>query len=208
MTLRRAWVAVQAAWLLSVSGAAAGLDLDQQLGAIKSLRGDFVQEVRDSRGALKERAEGRFALARPGRFDWQYHTPAAPRLVSDGTTVWLYDVDLEQVTRRQLGEALGATPLALLAGTGKVSATHRVEPLPTQAGLDWVRLVPLASDAEFTEVLMAFRDQVPAVMQLHDRLGQKTVITLLRVELNARIPENTFQFVPPAGVDVIGLGGA
>ncbi len=207
MTLRGAWIAAQAAVLLSVSGTVSGLDLDQQLGAIKTLRGDFVQEVRDSRGALKERAEGSFALARPGRFDWHYLTPGEQRLVSDGTTVWLYDVDLEQVTRRRLGEALGATPLALLAGTGKVDETHRVEQLPTQAALDWVRLVPRASDAEFTEVLMAFRGQVPSVMELHDRLGQKTVITLLRVELNANIPEDTFQFEPPAGVDVIGLGG-
>lgn len=208
MALRGAWVALQAAWLLSVSGPAAGLDLDERLGAIKTLRGDFVQEVRDSRGTLKERAEGRFALARPGRFNWHYQTPAEQRLVSDGTTVWLYDVDLEQVTRRQLGEALGATPLALLAGTGKVGETHRVEQRPTRAGLSWVRLVPLASDAEFTEVLMAFRGQVPAVMELHDRLGQRTVITLLSVELNASIPQGTFQFEPPAGVDVIGLGGA
>ncbi len=207
MTGRHALAAGLMAWALLVSGGSSAQDVDQRLGAIRTLRGDFVQEVRDNRGALKERAEGSFALARPGRFDWHYQVPAEQRLVSDGTTVWLYDVDLEQVTRRQLGEALSATPLALLAGTGKVGQTHRVELLPAQSGLDWVRLVPLASDAEFTEVLMAFRGASPAVMELHDRLGQKTVISLLRVELNVPIPSTAFQFEPPEGVDVIGLGG-
>lgn len=207
MPARHMLAAGLAAWLLALPAGSKAFDVDQRLEAIDTLTGEFVQEVRDSRGALRERAEGEFALAKPGRFRWIYRVPAEQWLVSDGKTLWLYDVDLEQVTRRALGETLSATPLALLAGQASISETHRIEQLGSRDGLERVRLVPKAGDAEFIEVLLMFRGPLPAAMEFGDRLGQRTVIRFSGLAINPAIAPETFRFEPPVGVDVIGLGG-
>jgi chaperone LolA len=106
------------------------------LASTQSLRSSFVQEVRDGNGKLVQNAAGTFVLQKPGRFRWDYTTPAQA-IVSDGTRLWFYDADLAQVTVRRQREVLTQAPAMLLAGKGKVGAGFDAEELPAAGGLDW-----------------------------------------------------------------------
>ena len=89
-----------------VADAAAARRVEEALGGLSSLRAEFRQSVTDAQGQIIEQAEGTMALARPGRFRWDYRVPEQ-LIVSDGRTVWFHDVELEQVTIRAGRDRLG-----------------------------------------------------------------------------------------------------
>lgn len=189
-------------------GASASERLDRYLDGLTTLRADFQQEVLDASGALREQAAGRLAIAKPGRFRWDYRTPSEQLLVSDGRTVWLYDVDLEQVTRRAADKSLSATPAMLLSGQGKVSDTFSVAEGARAEGLEWVILTPRLGDTDFREVRLGFRGKQLERMDLADRLGQVTRIRYTAIEMNPELPADLFRFEVPPGVDVVGTAAA
>lgn len=173
------------------------------LGSLTTLRAEFHQSVTDARGRESERAEGTLALARPGRFRWDYHTPAQ-LIVSDGVTVWLYDIELEQVTVRPARDALAGTPAMLLVGQGDIEDQFVVTDLGRGEGLAWSLLMPRDADADFREVRLGFDGRELRRMRLFDRLGQTTEFEFRRIERNPRLDRALFTFTPPPGVDVVG----
>ncbi len=180
--------------------------LEAFLGSVRTLTAQFSQDVVDADGRLVESAQGDMALARPGRFRWDYREPYERVVVADGTRLWLYEADLEQVTVRALGAGLGETPAALL--TGERSALERFERVSEWSGEDlaWVKLRPRAADADFESVTIGFAGRTPVRLELADRLGQQTRIVLTDVRLDAPVPDARFRFEPPPGVDVIREG--
>jgi len=178
--------------------------VDRYLGGLTTLRAEFRQEVLDATGALRETAEGSLAISKPGRFRWDYRTPSEQLLISDGRTIWLYDVELEQVTRRATDQSLTATPAMLLSGQGKVSDSFRVTEGGRADGLEWAVLAPKLDDTDFREVRLGFRDNQLERMELSDRLGQLTRIRFSVIEMNPKLPADLFRFQVPAGVDVVG----
>jgi outer membrane lipoprotein carrier protein len=187
--------------------AAAALRIEKFLDELTSLRAEFRQTVTDAHDRVLERAEGTMALSRPGRFRWNYRVPEQ-QIISDGVTVWLYDVELEQVTVRAAGEALAGTPAMLLAGTGDLNKEFEITEAGTQEGLDWSRLTPRRPDSDFREVRLGFAGHELRRMTFFDRLGQTTELELLRLERNPRFDASLFKFEPPAGVDVVGRAPA
>jgi len=171
---------------------------------LSTLRADFRQEVLDSSGAVREQADGTLMLQKPGRFRWEYRHPSEQLLVSDGKTVWLYDADLEQVTVRRIGDSLSTTPAMLLSGRGRVDESFTASDGGQVGGLDWVELVPKLEDTDFRSIRLGFRGAELVHMDLVDRLGQTTAIDFLDVERDPKLPADTFTYVPPPGVDVVG----
>jgi len=83
---------------------------------VQSGRGSFTQTVTSPDGKKARKSAGTLEFLRPNRFRFAYTAPMEQLIVGDGKQVWLYDADLNQVTVRPMGQALGATPAALLAG--------------------------------------------------------------------------------------------
>jgi outer membrane lipoprotein carrier protein len=207
--MRRAtWVLV-AALVPAVAGADAAADaraaarLSSAIASLQGWRAEFQQTVTDANGERIETAEGSVSLARPGRFRWDYRRP--PQLiVSDGATVWLYDADLAQVTVRPAADALSGTPALLLSGEADLSREFAIRDGGEADGLAWSRLQPKDSDGDFSELAVGIADGELRRMTLVDRLGQTTRLDFSRIERNPRFDAETFTFVPPPGVDVVG----
>ena len=90
--------------------------LKQFMDGTRSARGSFTQQVFSKSGRKPQQASGTFAFSRPGKFRWTYEKPYAQLLVGDGSKLWAWDQELNQVTTKKLGQALGSTPAAILAG--------------------------------------------------------------------------------------------
>jgi outer membrane lipoprotein carrier protein len=190
--------------------AGAAARLQAALEGITSFRAEFRQTVTNAAGQLAESAEGTVALARPGKFRWDYRVPAQ-LIVSDGTTVWLYDEDLAQVTVRPAAEALVGTPALLLSGQADLRAEFDVIDGGTDDGLAWCVLAPREAQSDFRELRVGIAGGLLRRMILVDRLGQTTRIDFDRIERNPRLDPDGFRFSPPPGVDVVGrapAGGA
>ena len=205
-----AMVGLPAAWAQSDGQALLGQFLQQ----VRSGRAQFTQVVsappRAGQPPRSRTSSGTLEFQRPGRFRFVYRKPFEQTLVADGQTLWLHDVDLNQVTARKQTQALGSTPLGLILSATDLSglqAAFQLQAEPARDGLQWVRATPKASDGQFQHALAGLRqgDKGPelAVLEVLDSLGQRSVLTFSGFEVNAAIRPEVFHFQAPAGVDVI-----
>jgi outer membrane lipoprotein carrier protein len=204
MTGRFASVAVLAASLL-VSTVARADPVETLRGFVrdvKSGRAQFTQTVTSPDGVKKKSSSGSFEFSRPNRFRFAYAKPFAQTIVGDGEKVWIYDADLNQVSSRKLGTALGATPAALLAG-GTLERDFDLANLPPKDGLEWAEAKPKARDGAFQSVRVGFKGKDLAALEIIDSFGQKSLLRFDAFAANAAVAADAFRFTPPAGADVI-----
>jgi outer membrane lipoprotein carrier protein len=139
---------------------------------------------------------------RPGKFRWDYAEPYQQQIVADGSKIWIYDADLEQVTVKKADAQLGNTPGQLLSTDKPLEESFVIEQMETKRGIDWVRLTPRDNDVNFTEIQIGFDKKNLREMQLVDNLGQTTRLVFSNVKRNVAIDKNKFVFSAPQGVDV------
>jgi outer membrane lipoprotein carrier protein len=211
-------MALGASMLIASHAFASGTDqLKQFVAQVHSARGEFVQtEVRapsnakpasdalSTQGAAQNKvSSGTFTFARPGKFIWAYEKPYAQLLQSDGDKLYVFDKDLNQVTVRKLGGALGASPAAILFGSNDLDKNFTLQDAGVKAGIDWLELTPKTKDTQFQRVGIGFRDGNLEAMELHDVFGNVTLLKFSNIQKNPSLPANAFKFTVPKGADVI-----
>jgi len=210
MKTRRILVGV---WLAaSVAGAwAGGLEsLEAFVKGVKSGRAEFTQTVtappREGQNPRAKVSTGSFEFQRPGKFRFDYKKPFAQNIVADGSTLWLFDADLNQVTERKQAQALGSTPAALIAAAPdlrSLQADFTLESAPDRDGLQWVMAHPKSKDGQLQSVEIGFQGEALAALEILDSFGQRSVLKFTKVEVNPALPAETFQFKVPKGADLI-----
>lgn len=174
---------------------------------LSSFTASFEQTLYDAESSPLKTSNGDVLLKRPGKFIWRYAAPEAQEIIADGSRIWLYDKDLEQVTVNDIDDRVNGTPLVLLMGTKPLSDEFAITPLGESEGIDWVELKPLATDTDFEVVYIGLNDAGLAAMELRDNFGQATQIIFSDFKADVPIEDSTFEFIPPEGVDVIGADG-
>ena len=202
----RPWAAA-ALLVLALAAPAARADAVDTLRAytrdVKTGSASFTQTVTSPDGAKKKSSSGSVEFSRPNRFRFAYSKPFEQLIVSDGTKVWLHDIDLNQVSVRLLDQALGGTPAALLAG-GSLEKDFELAAQPAKDGLDWVQATPRAKDGSVAQLRVGFRGKELAALEIVDAFGQRSLLQFSAVQQGLALPAERFRFVPPPGVDVIG----
>ena len=174
------------------------------IAGAKTAEADFTQTVADKNGRVSQQASGTMAFARPGKFRWDYNKPYEQVIVGDGTKLWLYDTDLEQVTVKTLGDVIAGTPAALLAGDNAIEKYFSLKNAGEAGGLEWLEATPKTRDTTFERIRMGFKGDVLVQMELFDFFGQRTTLKLTKMVRNPSIPASRFTFTPPKGADIIG----
>ena len=189
-------------WLAEAAGADT---LKAFFKSTTSMRARFHQVVNDAQGNKVQEVNGDMQLSRPGKFRWDYEKPYVQQIVGDVEKVWLFDPELNQVTVRALGKAIGSSPAALLAGAQEVERNFTLSnAMVRQDGLEWAEAVPKAEDSGFDRVLLGFKGDVLQKMELHDSFGHTTSIEFSKLERNPVLPAGNFRFKVPVGADVVG----
>lgn len=203
--LRSAAFAVALAAVLPPGAAQAGAieQLREFAAGTRSARGEFTQQQQRSGGRAAETASGTFAFSRPGRFRWEVTRPYEQLIVTDGERLHFYDKDLKQVTVRKVGDAISATPAAILFGSNELDASFVLKEAPPVEGLEWLEATPRARDGGFDWIRIGFRDGLPAAMEVRDAFGQVTRFGFRAIERNPSLDASLFRFTPPKGVDVV-----
>lgn len=192
-------------FLLPLASHAAGTQrLTQFFDKTTSLRAQFEQVVTDSRGQKVQEVSGTMQILRPGKFRWDYRQPYQQEIVGDGTRIWLYDPELNQVTVRNMSQAIGSSPAALLAGSKEVERNFSLQDLESSDGLEWVTATPKKADSGFDRVKLGFGKLGLERMELLDSYGNLTAIRFSSVETNPGLGQQIFMFKPPVGADIVG----
>lgn len=169
-----------------------------------SMRADFHQMVMDSQGRKVQEVDGLMQLQRPGKFRWDYKKPYIQQIIGDGEKVWLYDPDLNQVTVRTIGKALGSSPAALLAGSKEIERAFTLSDEDKGDDLEWVLAIPNDKESGFEKVMLGFKNDVLVKMELYDSFAHLTNIEFNKFERNPKLTPQTFRFAVPTGADVVG----
>ncbi len=175
-------------------------DLRDFVKNVKTGRSTFTQTVTAPNGKQKS-STGSFEFSRPSRFRFVYEKPFAQTVVGDGVKVWIYDPDLNQVSSRKLGDALGNTPAALLVSSS-VDQAFTLADQPAKDGLAWVQATPKQAEGTIRWLKVGFKDHALARLEIADSFGQDSMLVFSKFEANAAVPPETFQFTPPKGADV------
>jgi outer membrane lipoprotein carrier protein len=202
--------------------------LDEYLDNLRTLRVTFLQTLADPHGREIDRATGTLIVQRPGKFRWETEpqpldaagaasgsAPGAsaggghgratgPLLVCDGTNLWFYDRELQQVTVKPVNAVLSATPAMLLSGAVDVRKSFTMTSAGRREDLDWVLVEPNGTDADFRRALFGFAHGELKRMILEDRLDQTATIIFQKIERNGPVLPGEVSFTVPPGVDVIG----
>lgn len=186
-------------------------DLEKFLREVDSGKAGFTQVVTSPKRASEtvarsKTSSGTFEFLRPNRFRFVYAKPFEQTIVADGQTLWLHDVDLNQVTSRSQKEALGSTPAALIAAGADLkglSDAFELKPAAARDGLEWLEARPKDRNGQLQMVRVGFRQGQLSVLDIEDSLGQRSVLTFKDWQANAPLKVGDFKFQPPPGAAVI-----
>ena len=178
------------------------------VSATRTARGEFTQRLvkadADRSGArLSNPSTGSFQFARPGKFIWIYSKPYEQLLQADGDKLYIFDKDLNQVTIKTLGNAIGSSPAAILFGSNDLEKKFTLSEGGTRDGIEWLQAIPKTKDTNFEKIGIGLKDGMPVAMELRDSFGQVSLLSFTRFEKNPSLPANQFRFVIPKGADVL-----
>lgn len=172
----------------------------------QSAQGEFTQRLvkSDSKSGAKVSAPstGTFSFARPGKFVWTYEKPYQQVLQADGEKLYIYDQDLNQVTVRKLGNALGSSPAAILFGSNDLEKNFTLKEAGEKDGMEWLEATPKTKDTTFEKIGIGLKNGLPQAMELHDSFGQVSLLWFGKFEKNPPMSASHFKFVVPKGADV------
>ena len=205
-TYRFAALIATTAFALSANAGAAALDQFKSFVATtKSAKGEFTQQqlTKSKSGKAAPVSSGTFVFARPGKFIWTYQKPYEQLLQADGETLYIYDKDLNQVSTRKLGNALGSSPAAILFGSNDLEKNFTLTEAGERDGAEWLTAVPKAKDTSFEQIGIALKGGVPVAMELKDQFGQVSLLKFTNFQRNPALGAQQFTFSVPKGADVV-----
>ena len=170
--------------------------LKAKLAKFNQINATFSQVVTNPEGDVLNKSQGELTISRPGKFHWEVLSPEEQLIVSDGTTMWLYDPFIEQVTLINLSDAVQGTPFALLAGAQEQWGKYQI-------ARDHNRFMVKSLDAqEKNSFVFEFddNDSISRFVVIEEQ-GQRSEFTLVQKPLK-KIESGYFTFQIPAGVEI------
>jgi len=178
-------------------------DIADLLKAVDQMSAKFEQTVYDDTGRLLESSSGRFQLAAPHFMRWVYELPFEQQIIADGEKVWLYDVELEQVTVKPQDAATDQSPLYVLTNPETLDQRFELQAMAPDADRQTILLTPKSDQADFERIALSFVARNLSELMISDAFGQRTLISFTEVDKTTEVAPDVFRFTPPEGVDVV-----
>lgn len=178
--------------------------LSHYLSNLDSYEANFQQQLISGSRRLMETTSGRFLMKRPNRFRWQINAPYEQTVIADGKYIWSIDIDLEQVTVADIDESLANSPIMLLSQkNNQLQQYFSVELMEVESDLERFILKPNDSSSNFELIQLAFKDGILQLIELHDSLGQITIVTMSNIRNNPVLDNKPFVYQEMPDFDVI-----
>jgi len=179
-------------------------DLLVQLDIIKTLSGEFTQTLQDDLGDVIDTSQGDFTLEKPARIRWNIEMPLKQLIVSNATSLWIYDPDLEQVIIDTVEPSSQITPIALFNGNNDDLGKHyQVSRVSNGMAEHTFLLLPNDDTSLFRRIEISFNKLGPVMLVITDSLDQITRIDFHNIAINESVDPILFEFAIPANTDII-----
>ena len=186
--------------------------LESTYGRINDLKADFTQVSNNKSLGQDIKAEGTVLLKKGGKMRWDYKAPAPQQIVSDGTSLWVYTPELNQVNKGNAPKALAGPAGSFLSGLGKLREEFTVRFLnPASprdgAGRPVLDLTPKQPTPLLTRLVITVdpKDYVVRQAVLYDQFQNTVTMSFNKVTINPGISDTLFVFTPPKDAAVVPL---
>jgi outer membrane lipoprotein carrier protein len=183
---------------------AAVKQLAEILNATTTLSAEVEQLLMDQDGRELQENRVELLMQKPASFYWAIKEPYEELMVTDGSVIWRYEPDLEQVTIQKFNDDIDRTPVMLLNGDAEsIAASYEVTATTMDSTRTLFVLLPKKPGNLFERLSLTFNGADLEQMQFEDSLGQQTSLTFRQIVRNQTIDSSKFHFTPPDGVEVI-----
>lgn len=199
--------------------------VEQGYAGLKDLQADFSQVTTLPGLPRPQKGNGQLLLRRPQKgttqFRFNYKTPEQ-QIISNGTTLWFYQPGEKQVIVTSTEAMLqngGNLAMSYLTGLGNIAKDFTAsfaKPSRDSNGNYLIQLAPHNPTPALTSLRLSIsKDAVEAGKNENgfafpiirsvvvDFNGSETLIDYSRVRTNSGVAARSFEFIPPAGVEVI-----
>ena len=177
--------------------------------ALSGFTAGFFQSSTIKALNITDTAVGKISIKRPGKMRWIYEAPEQQSIITDGTRLWIYRPDDNQVM-------LGVAPSYFGGGKGasfltdirvmKESFDITVE-TPDSPDRYKLKLVPKQKTIDITHIFVWISPETWEVAEVatYNTYGDETRLEFSNIEFIDDLPDPLFMFTIPDGVDMIQL---
>lgn len=174
----------------------------KRLANIKTVSSVFIQKLYTSDSNEPQITEGKLIVAGGDKFRLEYTKPYEQLYVANGKEFLFYDVDLEQITIKPQPAELANTPAMILSNPIIFVKKYYVKSITDSTSEEYILNARIETSA-YNKVLLTFKGSRLTTMLIEDSFGQETELNFKSIVYNKKIPDETFNFKLPEGVDVI-----
>ncbi len=180
--------------------------VQDRFDATQDFTGSLHQELVIASVGRTVSADGTVAFKRPGKMRWTLQGDDPQVIVADGTTLWFYQPEEQQVLKAPFRAAFrSTTPISFLTGVGRISDDFTASVEEQGEGLLQLGLVPRKGEGDLGRLRLTVEtanyDIVGA--EIHDPLGNVTHLRFSDLKRNQGLADSLFEFTVPPGVDVV-----
>lgn len=175
----------------------------------KTFSSNFVQDYKVKAYNTTKHSTGKVVFQKPGEMSWTYDTPNGNRVVSDGTTLKVYEKENQQMYETPLGKSQYPAALAFLMGQGDLAASFNLKLLDQKKmkfeGGYVLEGTPKTATPAYQKVIIYVDGATAQVrrMVILDAQGNRNTFTFENPQVNTPVAAGEFTFTPPAGTQIV-----
>lgn len=173
-------------------------ELKSLIKQLNTFEANFSQRVVDADGKEIMQGKGKVHLSHPSLIRWHAIEPDENLLVSDGKTLWVYNIDLEQVTATPAKQAIDSTPFALLASSDDALWSNYKVSKTAEAYV----IAPVEQTGQVKQLSLYFKDKQFSQLVIEDLSKQRSEFTFSKSASNQKLDGKLFTFTLPEGVEL------
>jgi len=180
-----------------------GEDLQNYVNQLQTFKADFVQTQPDEQLFSLNTSIGHFELNRPGQLVWEYFKPEEQKIVVDGPNLWVYDMDLDQVTVRPINDVKAELPLSWLLYKEPIQDKFKIIETGDKNSVQWFNLTPKQA-TYFQSIEVGMKEGEMHEVWMYQSADNITKVRFSNIQSNLVIPYKNFDFQVPEGADLVG----
>jgi outer membrane lipoprotein carrier protein len=186
-----------------------GRKVQQFYDSTKTFQAAFTQTYTIKVQNVKKESTGRVVFEKPGKMSFRYDAPNGNRVVSDGTTIKVYERESSQLFETPLKKSQYPAALSFLMGTGQLVKDFELRLLdPSQMKFEGGYVLegtPREATPAYQKMLLyvdAATSQVRRVLIL-DAQGNRNRFDFAAPVVNKPVAKDEFEFTAPPGTTVV-----
>ncbi len=201
---------------LNANKASPKLSLDEVIDrverryAAKGFQARFFQVSTITAMDITDTASGRIFVKRPGMMRWEYQKPEPQTIITDGSTLWIYRPEDQQVMIGKApdffrnGKGAGfLSDIRLLRNKFYITLSNEL-----QNDSYLLKLFPIEKTFDVSLIHLLISTKTFDIVRIvtYNSYDDKTRIDLNNIQFHQNLDDALFTFKIPAGADILHLG--